>query len=309
MDKALKSLLKTFVGHSSQKTQLLTLHKENRLHPVWLFFGAEGVGKKQLALALAQVFVCENKTGCGECGPCVRIFNRQSESLLIKESHGESLKVEDAHEVIRFLSLKSLGQSQVVIIDGVENLTPQAANTLLKSIEEPPANNYIFLITSNLSSVLPTLRSRAQVLRFKPLSDEDWAKRVSLTSGSEVSPEKLEEARQKTVDLLSAVVSGNYLNLEVDKFAKENLPDVFNCCQKALRDVLNLRLGKSATVGQGFASIAEELRTRSSLCILDLWNLSFECERDLEQNVDGKLTLEKFYLSSKKLLDSKSWVG
>ncbi|MDZ4660524.1 MAG: DNA polymerase III subunit [Pseudomonadota bacterium] len=303
----MKSLLKKFVGHVSHKTQLLTLHQENRLHPVWLFFGPEGVGKKHLALGLAQAFVCEKKTGCGECGPCLRIYNRQSESLLLIEPTGESIKVEDAHEVIRFLSLKSLGHSQVVIIDGVENLTTQAANTLLKSLEEPPANNFIFLISSNLSAVLPTLRSRSQILRFRPLSEKEW----SASRGTH--PEKVEEARQKTVDLLTAVVSGNYLNLEVEKCAKEstreNLCDVFNYCQRALRDVLNLRLGRSATLGQGFASIAEQLRGRNSLCILDLWNLSFECERDLERNVDSKLTLEKFYWGGKKVLENSSWVG
>ncbi len=309
MDKTLKSLIKTFIGHASQRRQLLTLQKENRLHPVWLFFGTEGVGKKQLALALAQVFVCEKKTGCGECGPCVRIYNRQSESLLLKEANGENIKVEDAHEIIRFLSLKSLGGCQIVIIDGVEKLTPQAANTLLKSLEEPPANNFIFMITSNLSAVLPTLKSRSQVLRFKPLSDRDWTEKCNLVSGGIVNGEKSEEVKQKSVDLLSAVVSGNYLNLEVEKFGRETLSEVFHYCQKNLRDVLNLRLGKPAKLAQEFSEIAEKLRGRNSLCILDLWNLSFECEQDIEQNVDSKLTIEKFYLSGKKVLENNSWVG
>lgn len=307
----MKSLLKTFVGHDSQKTKILRLQKENRLNPVWLFFGPEGVGKKQFALALAQVFVCENKSGCGECGPCVRIYNRQSESLLLKESQGDNIKVEDAHEIIRFLSLASLNKVQVVIIDGVENLTPQAANALLKSLEEPPKNNFIFMITSNLSAVLPTLRSRAQVLRFKPLSDEEWAARTEdrLSSKSE----KSELARQKSVDLLKALVDGNYLNLEVEKFTKEvpreNLPGVFDNCQRALREVLNSRLGRYSKIGQGYEVVSEQLRNKSSLCILDLWNLSFECQRDLEQNVDSKLTIEKFYLSGKKLLENNPWVG
>jgi hypothetical protein len=93
----------------------------------------------------------------------------------VVEPQGASIKVEQAREILRFLSLQRIGRARVVIIDQAHLLNAQAANALLKIVEEPPADVFFVLVTDQPSSLLPTVRSRAQLMRFVPLTDRELA--------------------------------------------------------------------------------------------------------------------------------------
>lgn len=140
----------------------------------WLFTGPSGVGKKMAAKAIAQALICQNSDqACGSCGSCLRVAAGHHESVLEIAPDGTQIKMEQAHQIIEFLSLQSLQKARFIIIDEAHRMTQQTANALLKSLEEPPEGTVFFLISSSLSLILPTVRSRSKKVLFHPLSIMD----------------------------------------------------------------------------------------------------------------------------------------
>jgi DNA polymerase-3 subunit delta' len=166
------------LGHKEQINKLIFLREKNRFPPSVAFIGPSGVGKKRVALSFAQSLVCENsQEACGHCGPCIRIEKQQSESLFIVKPDGEAakpaIKVDDVRGLLDSLSLASIGKARVVVIDSAHLMNDQAANALLKNLEEPTENVYFILIANEIQQLLPTIRSRVQVIRFSGLVYED----------------------------------------------------------------------------------------------------------------------------------------
>jgi len=149
---------------------------ENKLGHAFLFVGPNESGKKMAALALAQAMLCEKSQNnkmliaCGECGSCLRTENKQHEGLLIIEPENKQIKIEQARQLLDFLSLQSVSKVRAIIIDGIELMNVQSSNSLLKILEEPPQNTFFFLITPSSEHVLSTIRSRSQIVRFPAVS-------------------------------------------------------------------------------------------------------------------------------------------
>lgn len=161
------------VGHQSQRERILAQWKSGALFSSAIFSGPEGVGKKMVALGLVQEANCSVSPACGSCESCLRSLLTPNEQYHLMEPQGDKIKIEQVREVIDYTSLRSRLKDRFVIIDQAEKLTTQAANALLKSIEEPPEGVHFILVTSNLSMLLPTLRSRCQVFSFAGLSEQD----------------------------------------------------------------------------------------------------------------------------------------
>ena len=186
-------ILETTFGHKIQIAKIQHLLSQGRFPQSMVFAGPAGVGKKRIALAVAQNLVCESADpACGHCGPCLRVEKMQSESLLLVSPEGEtgkrpSIKVEAVRELLEKLSLASVGKARIVIIDGANTMNDQASNAFLKTLEEPTENLYFILIVNEIKSLLPTIQSRVQVMRFDSLSADhlktikpnlpDWAYR------------------------------------------------------------------------------------------------------------------------------------
>jgi DNA polymerase-3 subunit delta' len=177
-----KNIGSEIVGHDSTIEKLKNMIRAGRMPGCMLFVGAPEQGKKMVATYLAQILLCEQKPSeekkivavpadaCGVCSSCLRVAKNQSEGLMILAPEKGVIKIEAAMAVVRQLSLSAWGRARVVIIDDAHLLNPQAANALLKSIEEPPPHTYFVLISSSQESVLKTLRSRSQIVRFKSLN-------------------------------------------------------------------------------------------------------------------------------------------
>lgn len=163
--------LDAVIGHKQKIKSLLESLASGKLFGSAIFSGPEGVGKKKVALGLAQEANCSVAPACGVCASCIRFAVVPNEAYHVMEPDGERLKIEQVRDVLDYLSLRSQLRHRFVIIDQAEKLTPQAANALLKSVEEPPEGVHFILITSNLSMLLPTIRSRCQVLSFSSLTE------------------------------------------------------------------------------------------------------------------------------------------
>ncbi len=194
------SLWQSLEGHQLTLKPLVEAASQNRLAATMLFAGPGGIGKKLAGLTLAQALVCETArdrrgdgAGCGTCGPCLRIEKGQSESLMVIEPDGAQIKVDQAREILQFLNLQKLGRARVIIIDQAHLLGAQAGNALLKALEEPPDGTFFILVSALPNAILATLRSRSQLVRFKPLSDESL-KRI-LGRSQEIEPPSLPAAK------------------------------------------------------------------------------------------------------------------
>lgn len=299
-------ILGSVVGHQETIEKLLMMVKSQRMPNSLLFVGPSYQGKKLVALGLAQALVCEAaKTSeatanaaseavglafpCGVCPACVRIGKRQSESLILVEPEKGQIKIESARSVVQKLSLSTLGRARVVIVDEVQQLSLQAANALLKVIEEPPQQTYFILITSNQESVLKTLRSRSQMVRFKGLS------RAELLQLNRVSYDV--ELRAKALKLWLMILSEE--NSAAVDYAREHIEsreqgtEIANIWFEFLRDQWFLFRDLPNLLHEDLR--AELIAIRSSdIQISVLSEQVRSVERDLAGNCDLQLTFENF---------------
>lgn len=142
---------------------------QRRLAHGYLFVGPEGVGKRMTALRLAQAINCEQGEGqaCGVCPSCHKHAQGLHLDLHLITPQGQRISVDQ----IKVLSTEMVrraheGRYRIAIIDPADRLSPEATNALLKTLEEPAPESLFILITDNLDSILPTVRSRCQIIRF-----------------------------------------------------------------------------------------------------------------------------------------------
>jgi len=162
-------------GHQTITNHLAKEIKFREVSHAYLFSGIDGIGKKKTAREFAKALLCQDQTGkaCGHCPVCTQIDHENYPDVkIIGPKAGEaSIKISQVREMISELSIKPYsGNWRINIIDGAERMTPEAQNSLLKSLEEPLSYNIFILITSQTQSILPTIRSRCQSYHFQPLS-------------------------------------------------------------------------------------------------------------------------------------------
>jgi len=193
------------LGHAPARELLTRALKDGRVPPSLLFSGPDGVGKRALALEVARGLLCDRKDdpGCGECSHCRRILNslraieewrerargskdgtamnhRLHPDLILVEpwtttKEGETkakadIKVEQIRELVSETFGKPFeAKARCFVIDEAHLMNPAAANSLLKSLEEPPATTHFVLVSSSPQALLPTILSRCQTMRFAAL--------------------------------------------------------------------------------------------------------------------------------------------
>jgi len=183
-------MLEQLVGNDRVKQLLRRTLEAGRLPGAMLFAGEEGVGKKLFALEIARAFNCRSPKGvegCGECPPCVRIsrFNYPQSAeaddwkQIIWTDHPDVgmvvapkrlLLVDQMRLIEREANFRPFeGKARFFLIEDADKLNDPSANALLKILEEPPPTSHIILLTSRPAMILPTIRSRCQMIRFAPL--------------------------------------------------------------------------------------------------------------------------------------------
>lgn len=174
------------VGHERVVEQFRRALARGRLATSFLFAGPSGIGKRQVALALAQALLCQRRPEvaldpCQQCPACVQVRagSHPDVDLVAKPPDKSVLPLElligDAEHRMRQgllhrLGLKPLqGRRKVAIIDDADYLNAEGANALLKTLEEPAPHSLLILLSTSPVRQLPTIRSRCQLVRFHPL--------------------------------------------------------------------------------------------------------------------------------------------
>lgn len=179
-----------YVGHKDVMAHLEHQMQSGRLPHALMFVGEQGVGKFTLAQALAHSLLSGKQVIAFEEDAVLTRMQHQSHSdyLYISGESNEKSKqgyitIDQVRQIHKFLG-KTPGEApmHVIIIDGVEMMNVNAANAVLKNLEEPPPHTLFILISHNQSGLLPTIRSRVQLVKFAPLSYEDCVTIISSQS-------------------------------------------------------------------------------------------------------------------------------
>jgi DNA polymerase-3 subunit delta' len=231
--------LRDVIGHRRLVRLLAEAVHRDTLPPSLILAGPAGVGKHRIALAIAQLLNCPSPIApqphgegdfqlpidaCGVCSCCIRIVRGvHPDVLTVVPGETGNIRIEQVRDVIDRAGYRPFeGRLRVVIIDDADALMPAAQNALLKTLEEPPSRSIFFLVTSRPDMLLPTVRSRCPLLRFRPLGAaevaaalmaqgraEDEARAVaavaegSIGQAIEANADRLVEAREIASRLLA----------------------------------------------------------------------------------------------------------
>ena len=312
-------------GQEEIKTSLIKAIKNNQISHCYIFEGPKGMGKYDLALIFAQSILCSNfqQDPCNECSNCIKMNSMNFPDLHIINKDGKAIKREDIDTLIESVYKKSYESSKkIYIIKDAHSMTTQAANTFLKTLEEPPGDSVIILLTTNVNLLLPTIISRCQTIKFRNISKEtiktylkeyysteeekaDLAanyskgilnKAVSIVNGND---EILEE-REKIIKVFDKIINTNSeIIYDIDNYFEENKDDIdiiIEIMMIWIRDIIFVQNNmQDLVMNKDLIYLAKEhsekMRDKSNL-IEYLQNTS----DNIKSNVNYKLAIDNMLL-------------
>lgn len=280
------SFFPSLFGNERLKSLLGTDIREGRAAHAFILEGPEGSGKRTAAREIAAAVNCENGSSgtlpCGQCLPCRKIAKGIAPDLIFIDSDGKAtISVDAVREMRSTLYIPPNDtEHKIYVIVGAEKMTTQAQNALLLSLEEPPPFVMFLLLTTDADALLPTIRSRAPVLRMQQFSadvtlsyirthlpegirrpsEEELRSTASLAGGSigqafrllrgDESVAAMQEDRRLAEAIAAQLAAGNALDsvrLVVNAPKKrEDLRRVLVLALAAMRDVLAVKKAEDA---------------------------------------------------------------
>jgi len=225
---------------------------DKRLVQNLLFWGEESVGKMTTAKVFSKTLLCSNRNGwerCEKCSSCEMIKKGYHPDLMIIEPEENSVKIEQVRNGLKFLFYHpQISSLKILIINEADKMTEDCQNALLKTLEEPRANNIIILISNAPKRLLETIRSRVLPLRFTMVANKeivDFLQKhysLSLTEAEEIA-ERADGKIGKVIKLL-------------DKDYKKELDQK----RKDLMEILNQNFAKQSVYFQKITENNGKLR-------------------------------------------------
>lgn len=269
---------KDMQGQDKAISNLRHALENGRVSHGYLFLGPDGVGKKMAAMNFAKALNCKDDKIGGSCDSCVSCMKIDAGShpdvLFLKpEKVGASIKIEKVRELIRSLSLKPYeGRNKVFIIDDADAMGHEAQNALLKTLEEPPAESILILMTSNAKGLFETIVSRLQIVKFFPLRvetvkdilvrtykmDEVTANVLSrLSSGrlGEALKYKDEDFSNKRSRIIKGLMDKTFFDSDFDGLSREELKSYLEIMLSWYRDLLVTKARGGPGDGEGLLNI------------------------------------------------------
>ena len=316
--------------------------ERGRVHHAYLLAGPEGVGKELLARTFAQAANCEVDDVCARpCGSCqscrgiergnfpdVSFLMPQTELLargLVSRADLEGIpsrevRVDDVRALARRLSFAALrGRRKIAIVTPADAMNERAQNTLLKTLEEPPAGTTFLLVSTNPDALLPTIRSRCARVQLGPLPEETLAARLRREGVAEgeareraaraqgsfsralAAQGEWGEVLEQVEDALAAADEREALDLAEAYGDRDAALEVAEAVHAWTRDLLVSRSGGSPQLRE-LAGRAREVSERvPPHCLLGQAALCAEVIEALHQNGNGRMQLERLLLGTREL--------
>ena len=282
-----RAMCSMIVGHERQRDFLKGYVKAKRIPHALLFSGEEGLGKKKVALEFLKLLNCQeddfSKKPCGTCLSCKAIEKRTHPDFFLLVPGKSTISILQIRELSKNFALKPSFFWKTAILDQAHLMTREAQNCLLKTLEEPLGQSCLILISEHPSSLLKTITSRVQELKFFPVKRERILnylaeKDISRKKAEEVvnlsferpgkaiefifSPEKFKESKSRIQDLLSILKNDLAFRFNYAKVLSSDydLKELFDTWLKYLRNLLILKIEEGDLEGaKQTKSIIEEV--------------------------------------------------
>ena len=332
-------------GHERQTASLRQALAANRLSHATVIAGPEGVGKRAVALALAQAMLCREPgrddptVPCGHCPGCVRVRRgthpdvevhslATQAALADRGGKNTGITIETARTLRASTALKPMeGTRRLIVLDDAETMPEPAQEALLKTLEEPPSAVTLLLLASDAALLLPTIRSRCQLVDLGPVPvativagleasgvDPDTAGAIAALSRGRVGwalraagdPAVLEARRQAIASAVGWVAGSGYDRAVAahrlgERFSKDRAA-VFDEVETVVgvwRDALlhQAGLGPHAGFADESAAVRQVADALAAMEIVAALRATQRCLADLEANVRPKLAIETMVLA------------
>lgn len=322
---------KSILGQSQPKKILTNALQNSSVAHAYLFYGPDSVGKKMSAITLAKALNCKGTDpldACDECDSCEKIERGIHPDFFYLEpvkstptAREAVIKIEAVRELQKKLAyLPYEGKTKVVVIDSAELMNPQAMNSFLKTLEEPPSATVLILISANPSRLLPTLISRCQGIQFhrlaysdvrtiiqsqeeeEPLTESEIDFRAHRSQGSvnRALTEDMAEVEHLREQLLEVLEKVSFDRMDiVFAFAKawarqtEQLQPVLNELLGLIRDLALYRSGCSQSDIQN-RDLSDKMIPIAETCSLKVWIDRFTAVRNTQIALSGNANAQLF---------------
>ncbi|MDF2615910.1 MAG: holB [Sedimentibacter sp.] len=312
-------------GQEEIKTSLIKSIKSKQISHCYIFEGPKGMGKYELALIFAQSLFCSDfhEEPCNSCQDCIKMNSMNHPDLHIVNQDEITIKREDIDELVESVYKKPYeSDKKVYIIKDAHKMTTQAANTFLKTLEEPPGDSVMILLTTNVNLLLPTIVSRCQTIKFRNISKktiktylidkfnqtEDLAdlaanysggilnKAVNIANGKDDVLEK----RKEIINLFDKIIkSDSEIIYEVENYFEENKDDIdtiITIIMLWIRDVVFVKNNmKNLIINKDFTNLAvshsETMKDNS-----DIIEYLQAASDNIKSNVNYKLAIDNMLL-------------
>lgn len=282
-------MFESLVGNNHAKQVLSRLVRSGRMPNSLLFAGTDGVGKREFALEIARVIVCtepDEEGACYSCMACMRLNNfefpfsdkkEDHEKIFFTEHpdvgvilpHNRNILVAAIRELEREAFFRPYeAKARIFIIDDADKMNDAASNALLKTLEEPASSTYLFLISSRPDSMLQTIHSRCQVIRFAGVDCSEIEQHI--LKGQKFSP-----SDAALIAKLCAGSVGRALSFDIEKFysRRELMLGVLNSAVTNSERSSLLQTAETISDAKNKDSFEESLELLQALA-RDVWILS-----------------------------------
>ena len=300
------------IGNNHVKEILRRMLERDRVPRSLLLAGVEGVGKKHFALELAKAFVCVNRKGaeaCDECAAChradkfsfpkaddkkeefERVFFSEHPDIGIVIPYKTGILVNAIRDLEKEANFRPYeAKARIFIIDDADKLNSaqkNAANALLKTLEEPAPTTYLFLVTSRPDSLLQTIVSRCQTIRFAPVETREIQNKIA--ASGKVSP-----ADAELVARLSEGSIGRALDFDLERFRlrRETMMNALESLAGRPDHLSLLKIGEEMNDAKHKDDYEFYLEILQTL-IHDVWALAHAANEKTLVNVDLRAPLAK----------------
>ena len=291
-----------------------------KLPHAYIFSGPAGVGKATTALAVAQAINCETAPGegCDSCRSCTKITEGTHPDIRViaPSGAGNFITVEEIRNLITILAYSPHeARARLIVVTDADRLRQEAANAFLKTLEEPPPRTHFVLCSAAPAQLLPTIRSRCQVIRFAPLPisalveilidsgvEPDAARQAAaLAEGSAQTARELADGgdlpnrRQHTDRIMAAVATRSWKSMfDAASALAQEKEEIAPALELLARGFRNAAVHQA---GAGAFLIEPQMAGRSAASLARCAALVLEAQTALQSFANPQLSLERMILA------------
>lgn len=314
-------------GQQQVKHMLQGGLRNSKVSHAYIFSGPKGTGKQRMAFTFAKAIFCKEQIddACGHCLECRKAEHSNHPDLHFIKPDGATIRIEQIRDLQKEFSYRATSsQTKIYIIEQADRMTVQAANSLLKFLEEPQSMVVAILITENGQALLPTIQSRAQWIHFSPLIREEMASvltsegfsavlvhpAVHLTAGLEAARELIQinwfaEIRTVMIQLAKECTTriASALIIAQNKVVKTELNDHMDTLLDLFilwcKDMIHIQCNRQQHIV--FIDQLEWLKKHAFSQSISYWingmEQAAEAKKRLRFHVNPQLALEQFMIA------------